>query len=667
MPYEAQRLKQIPPQEILGLFDEWTKRQDILSQQLAAIRVVCSHQPETMVELLVLLLEAKQSQPSSSWLRRWSKLRNALPNHSLPDLLLTLASAYTPEANRQEFFDSLASPEARERNRAAGQIARGAIWGLTDFPEEKVCDFLSETVLSWARSGEGNPPCGNAAVVTLSRIANPTALHCLHSLLPQVTHRALQRKVQDALQEVASQLHLSVEQLSDQWVPSHGLNAQAQRSWLVGDFQVSLRIAPDGHVELTILDSAGNPCRSLPKRVRETHAEVWQGILLEKRKLSKTLVTQKKRLVTAMVEGRCWSFKDWSATFGNHPILANLAHRLVWTVISAEGIKVAIALPQVEQNSWLDASGKTIPILSDSSLRLAHPVEMMPEEHSAWQQCIVNQQIVQPFKQVFREIYIPTPVELESVNYSDRFAGHQVSARHLYALTRTCGWGGTLGLTGFDGSGQGYRDFLTRGVRAHLRHSFTSYDNEWVSLEQIWFQSLNSSLVPMPERLPLQNVDSVVFSETMRDIDLVVATASIGTDASWQAWEAARQAGKLTWEQQQANYQLMAAATAKTRAAWLRELIPALHLSERVWIDDHFARVQGHRHSYRIHLGSGNIHLEPSGRYLCIVPRMSRQQLYLPFEESDPRTVEILSKILLLAQDDRITDPDILKQINHHS
>jgi len=662
---EIQRLKQLPPQEILELLDEWTKRQDILSRQLAALRAVCSIQPETIAALLILLLEAKQSKPSSTWLRRWSKLRLAVPDPALRDLLFSLAGAYTPEANHREFHETLSSAEARERNRTAGHIARGAIWGLADFPEEKVCDFLSQTLLAWAGSGEGNPPCGNAAVVALSRMTNDVTLQCLHNLLPQVMHRSLHRKVQDALQALASQHHLSVEQLSDQLVPSHGLNAQAQRSWSMDDFWVHLRIAPEGHLELAVVDSAGNSRHSVPKRVRDAHAEVWQEILSEKRKLGKTLVSQKQRLETAMVEGRCWSFKDWSETFGNHPILAHLARRLVWTVLSGEGIKLTDVLPQVEDNVWLNASAASVPISPDSSLRLAHPVEITPEKHSAWQQYIVHRHIVQPFKQVFREIYIPTPVELENGDYSERFAGHQVSARHLYALTRTCGWGGTLGLTGFDGSGQGFRDFPTRGIRAHLCHSFASYDSEWVSLEQIWFQSLNPSTGSMPERLPLQRVDPVVFSETMRDIDLVVATASIGTDASWQAWEAARQAGELTWEQQQANYQQMAAATAKTRAAWLRELIPALHLSDRVRIDDHFARVQGDRHSYRIHLGSGNIHLEPSGRYLCIVPRMSTQQLYLPFEESDPRTAEILSKILLLVRDDQITDPDILKQIDN--
>ena len=72
---------------------------------------------------------------------------------------------------------------------------------------------------------------------------------------------------------------------------------------------------------------------------------------------------------------------------------------------------------------------------------------------------------------------------------------------------------------------------------------------------------------------------------------------------------------------------------------------------------------------YRIHLGSGNIHAEPSGRYLCIVPARgkdkgwSQQSVYLPFEDPDLKSAEVVSKILLLLKDDEVTDPVITAQL----
>jgi len=67
--------------------------------------------------------------------------------------------------------------------------------------------------------------------------------------------------------------------------------------------------------------------------------------------------------------------------------------------------------------------------------------------------------------------------------------------------------------------------------------------------------------------------------------------------------------------------------------------------------------------SYRIHLGSGNI-LMQGDRYLCIVPGERRDALdvFLPFE-GDRMLSIILSKAMMLAADDKITDPSILSQL----
>ena len=43
-------------------------------------------------------------------------------------------------------------------------------------------------------------------------------------------------------------------------------------------------------------------------------------------------------------------------------------------------------------------------------------------------------------------------------------------------------------------------------------------------------------------------------------------------------------------------------------------------------IDGKFLRVEGKLRAYRIHLGSGNILMEPSDRYLCIVPKPAGKQ-----------------------------------------
>lgn len=52
---------------------------------------------------------------------------------------------------------------------------------------------------------------------------------------------------------------------------------------------------------------------------------------------------------------------------------------------------------------------------------------------------------------------------------------------------------------------------------------------------------------------------------------------------------------------------------------------------------------------------------------LHIVPVHSqhRGRIFLPFLDEDPRTAEILSKVMLLAEDKRIKDPQILAQLQN--
>ncbi|HZM77675.1 MAG TPA: hypothetical protein VFC19_18315 [Candidatus Limnocylindrales bacterium] len=78
---------------------------------------------------------------------------------------------------------------------------------------------------------------------------------------------------------------------------------------------------------------------------------------------------------------------------------------------------------------------------------------------------------------------------------------------------------------------------------------------------------------------------------------------------------------------------------------------------------DRFVVVRGSLRTYKIHLGSGNILMEPNDAYLCIVAARDRSgPVHLPFAE-DAMLSLILSKAFLLAEDHKITDQSILRQI----
>ncbi len=78
--------------------------------------------------------------------------------------------------------------------------------------------------------------------------------------------------------------------------------------------------------------------------------------------------------------------------------------------------------------------------------------------------------------------------------------------------------------------------------------------------------------------------------------------------------------------------------------------------------------MKGSLRTYKIHLGSGNILMDPNDQYLCVVPdrgsaaAKAGEKVFLQFEGDSTLSV-ILSNAFLLAEDQKIKDPTILRQI----
>jgi hypothetical protein len=106
-------------------------------------------------------------------------------------------------------------------------------------------------------------------------------------------------------------------------------------------------------------------------------------------------------------------------------------------------------------------------------------------------------------------------------------------------------------------------------------------------------------------------------------------------------------------------------ATGQTGRDVLERLLPRLKIRDRCRIAGNYLIVEGRKHLYKIHLGSANILMSPNDQYLCIVPARAatpRGVRFVPFDGDDILSV-ILAKALMLADDHRITDPSIRRQI----
>jgi hypothetical protein len=146
-------------------------------------------------------------------------------------------------------------------------------------------------------------------------------------------------------------------------------------------------------------------------------------------------------------------------------------------------------------------------------------------------------------------------------------------------------------------------------------------------------------------------------------VDLFVGVSSVGNDPNWLDGGAS-----VRYRDYWHGYSFGELnESARTRREVLETLIPRLRIAANCHLTDKFLVVRGQIRAYKIHLGSGNILMEPNDQYLCIVPsrrssETGREKPFLPFE-GDQMLAVILSKAFLLSEDSRIKDPTIVRQL----
>jgi hypothetical protein len=411
--------------------------------------------------------------------------------------------------------------------------------------------------------------------------------------------------------------------------------APAGRTWQVDDYELELTI--EG-IDVNLLTKrAGRILKSAPKHIRE------QDAYQEAREAVQQLRSQASRLKTGLLEGLLVTGEMLSLEelqqFLRLPLARGLFQSMVWRNESDE-----LGLLDVDEMRLFDLGDQQHPVTG--KLGLAHPYHFYQANVlAAWQRELIHRRIVQPLKQVFRELYILTPAELTTARYSNRFAGHSVDATIAARLFGARGWQ-------IDRSRDGATPYKVFGdVQAVVE-----FADVWrffggsvpVITDRIYFQTYPVSRFARwsgqectQNWIPLDEVSPLVFSEAMRDAELVVSIA------------------------QREGIARLSNETLAQRGSVVRALLEDLELPG-VTVEGHFAYVKGRLAQYRVHLGSATIHIDP-GNYLCIVPDhwgQRHEKLFLPFaDENDSKISEVISKILLLLADDKIKDESILRQI----
>lgn len=389
---------------------------------------------------------------------------------------------------------------------------------------------------------------------------------------------------------------------------------------LEADLTAQLVINEDGKTDIRLMRK-GKELKSIPAAYKKH--EYIAALRETKSELTDQYRRARAELERSMEAGSAFTLQEVSKLMQN-PVIAPLVGVLVF--------KANAGLGYFEEGVLVGTDGERCMVDDDEQLLIAHPLHLYESgQWSLYQKDLFEKQVKQPFKQIFRELYMPNEDELASGTLSRRYAGHQVQPRKTVSLLKGRGW-----TVSYEEGLQKvfYKENVIASIYA-LADWFSPSEVESPTLETVRFYDRNTY-----KNLDIGQLPSLIFSEVMRDVDLVVSVAHVGgvdPEAS------------LT--------------TIGIRTAIVRESLRLLKIGN-VRLEGNHAIIAGKLGEYSVHLGSGIVHKQAKGA-LAIIPVHSqhRGKLFLPFMDEDPKTAEVLSKIVLLAQDTKLKDPQILAQL----
>ena len=388
---------------------------------------------------------------------------------------------------------------------------------------------------------------------------------------------------------------------------------------VIEETTVFIKIDEFGQTKI-VFEKNGKVLKTMPAKLKKNK------YIEEIKEVNKNLTEQyrrsKKMLEEAMEDG---------TEFYNYEIKNLMENPVISPLLDTLVFKSENNLGYYSDGSLVTVNGEIIELEENKMLKIAHALDLYNSgKWSEYQQDLFTKEIKQPFKQVFREIYVKTADEKGKDN-SLRYAGHQIQPHKTVAVLKNRRW-----VADYEEGLQKiyYKNNIIAKIYA-MADWFSPSDIEAPTLEWVCFYDRKTFKPVM-----IDDVPDLIFTEVMRDVDLAVSVAHVGG------------------VDPEASH-----STVEMRKAIVEFNLKLFKLSNVTFTERH-AIIKGKRAEYTVHLGSGVVH-QKAGAEINVLPVHSqhRGRIFLPFVDEDPKTAEIMSKIILFAEDTKIKDPFILEQI----
>lgn len=659
----------VEPALELRACDSWTTAAIGIVEQLSG------SEKKFWLELLLLSKKAKSSKPTKSFLKQSAELVKSIGTQcyieSMVAILDSVGTAFDKDVRHKN--TSWSAAEATLVNLDFADVLRGLVWTTSFVDDKALLTSLASTADRCFQKirgiGPRAPKIGNACLWVFANSDSLETVSQLNRLLGRVKHASVRQQIDRALTVAAENHGLTRGDLEDMAVPKCELTEVGSCTKAFGDYTAKLHIRSTSSIKTEWLTPAGKVQKSVPKTVKESFANELKKWKTNEKLIKQTLAGQRDRLEMTYQTPKSWTYAAWKERVVEHPILGWFARRLVWTLQPNDASAPSSGVQFIwHEDAPVNSAGQPIGKVADErKVCLWHPIESPPDEVAAWRDWMITHEITQPFKQAYREVYILTDAERNTDTYSNRFAAHIIKQSQFRALCHARSWHYDL-MSYWDSGSVPTKTLPAHGLRVEFWVDQAGDAGElgqfeFLATDQVRFYSHTSDDIGYGygrsnAPLHLELIPPLVFSEVLRDVDLFVGVASVGNDPNWHDTGAD---GRYREYWQDFSFGELS-STAKTRRELLERLVPRLKIADRCRFDDKFLIVRGDIRTYKIHLGSSNILMEPNDQYLCIVTAGRADDVFLPFE-GDQRLSVILSKAMLLAEDKKIKDTTIVSQI----
>lgn len=343
------------------------------------------------------------------------------------------------------------------------------------------------------------------ALDTLTLVGTRNAHTHIQRIRENTQWPAVRTQAAEAIAKIVAELGITMAEFTDRAVADLGLSPDGTLRLDYGPRQFVIGL--DERLKVVVREADGKVRATLPKPAAADDQALASAAYSRfgsfKKLVQEAITDESARLEQAMVSERRWRADKQRELIIEHPLLGQLARRLVWATFGADG-QVTGTFRVDADGSLADVEDELVELAGDALVGVAHPLHL-GGVLGAWGEVFADYQLLQPFSQ------------LDRVSFDAGSEGMKAGLTPFWG--RTVPTGKLLGLPKL-GWVKGYG---SGGVNEHFTRTQPGGNRVWVTFSP-GINGRNPMEIPeqtldnIGTELDLEQMSPIVASELLREL-----------------------------------------------------------------------------------------------------------------------------------------------------